>query len=445
MQKISLNMKKLIPPDIRKLLLSIIVFVFDNLPNILLRIYLDYFVSDIGPYTKKILSKVSINKLIKSDCNSIRHYHILTNVESSAYKVKLIDEERYERVRTPDIYEVSKDNFVTLRKHEIAIYCFPNARFRAQSDILKIGDSVFWEKANRPEFAQITPLDDDFISIDKLSRHVLAVEGKKIRHFKYGYSLCGVHTSAWAHFIISYLPKLVALDELDFDFKLSLFVPSSMLENSKDLISFLLSNSSAKRKIEIIYVEDDEVIECSNLYYCNAIGYLGDHSTYVHPTSCCISAYGAKAVQKVSKLLWSTVKISKPRKLYIGRGAGRNLYNAKEVEMYFIENGFEIIHPHLMTLAEKINTFGNATHICGAVSSGFANMIFCKNTVKILGFFNFARCFDPFLSGLIFEGGFNHDLLFITGHEEVNTDPNNSYLIELDKIISCCEKTKFLQ
>jgi hypothetical protein len=428
----------------KKISLNIAVFVFKYLPKYLLTICLGVVYSYKSKYAYSILSKIPQRKFIDSNVAFVNKYHILTNVESVVYKVHLIDEERYEPVRTPDVYDVAKNNFVTLRKHEIAIYCFPNARIRARSDIIKIGQNVFWEKANRPEFAQVIPVDSDFISIDKIARDLISFEEKNIRHFDCGFNLCGVHTNTWAHFIISYLPKLIALDEFNPSSKLSLFVPSKMLENNKDLILFTIKNVIANTQLEIVYVDDDEVIECTKLYYCNSIGYLCDHTTYLHPASSCISIYGAKAVQKVSNRIWSTIKTARPRKLYIGRGAGRNLYNATEVEKYFIENGFEIVHPHLMTLEEKIITFGNASHICGPVASGFANMIFCKNKVKILGFFNFARCFDPFISGLSFAGGFNHEILFITGHEEVNNNINNSYLIELDKIISICKETQYM-
>jgi hypothetical protein len=390
-----------------------------------------------------MLTNFAFNKLIHSQCGLVKKYHILTNAEAAAYKVHLVDEERYEQVRTPDVYEVTKDNFVNLRKHEIAIYCFQNARIRAKSDIIKIGANVYWEKANRPEFAQTIPVDSDYISIDKVNGSLLLFEEKKIRHFESGFSLCGVHTNTWAHFIISYLPKLIALDKLNLVSKLSLFVPSKMLDNNKDLIIFVLNNINAKNDVEIVYVEDDEIIECTKLYYCNAVGFLCDHSTYVHPASSCISSFGAKAVHAVASKIWSTVKVSQPKKLYIGRGAGRNLFNASEVEKYFIDKGFEIVHPHLMSLDEKINTFGNATHICGPVSSGFANIIFCKEKVKVLGFFNFARCFDPFISGLSYAGGFNHEIMFITGYEDVNDNINNSYLIELKRIIECCREVKY--
>lgn len=428
---------------IKKLAHNLIIFMLLMMPANLLDIFLRILYLYRSSSAYAILIKLPFNKLIFCNCDFIKKYHILTYAESNFFKKHMIDEERYEQVRTPDVFGITKDNFLILRKHEIAIYCFPNARIRAKSDIIKFGKYAFWEKANRPEFAQNIPVDSDFIAIDKMSRDVVSFEEKNIRHFDSGFSLCGVHTNTWAHFIISYLPKLIALDEFNLGSKLSLFVPSKMLENNKDLIIFVLKNINTKNEVEIVYVEDDEVIECANLYYVNAIGFLCDHSTYVHPTSSSISNFGAKAVQRVASKIWSTVLISKPRKLYIGRSAGRNLFNAILVEKYFVDNGFEIVHPHLMSLDEKINTFGNATHICGPVSSGFANMIFCKDKVKILGFINFSRCFDPIFSGLCYAGGFKHDVMYLTGHEEVNNNVNNSYLIELDKIISCCQDIKY--
>ena len=98
----------------KRLALNIIVFVLKNLPNNVLRICVDYLCSNSGYYTKKILFKITFNKFVDSKCGCVKIYHILTDVESSAYKVKLVDEERYEKVRTPDVYEVSKENFVTL-------------------------------------------------------------------------------------------------------------------------------------------------------------------------------------------------------------------------------------------------------------------------------------------------------------------------------------------
>ena len=430
--------------SIKFIIIRIIDLIFLNMPNFLFDFCFNFIYSYNKNYALSLIKKFPLNKLTQSDNAFAKQYHILTNAESEVFKVHVVDEERYEQARTSDVYEVTKNNFITLRKHEIAIYCFPNARIRAKSDIVKIEGNVYWDKANRPEFAMTIPGDIDFISIDKLSRKIVTFEEKIIRRFDSGFSLCGVNTDTWSHFIFSYLPKLIALDELKLGSRLSLFVPFKILENNKELISFVINYVNNNKDLEIVYVDDDEVIECAKLYYCNAIGYLCDHSTYVHPSSIFMSDYGAKAIQKVSNRMYPLIKISQPRKLYIGRGAGRNLFNAAEVEKYFISNGFEIVRPHLMTLEEKINVFGNATHICGPTSSGFANMIFCRNKIKVLGFINFARCFDTFFSGLSYSSGLNHEILFMTGHEEVNNNINNSYFIELDRIIECCNSIKFL-
>jgi hypothetical protein len=334
-----------------------------NLINLFLRLLYLYRSS----FAYAILIKLPFNKLNFFSCDFVKRYHILNYDESIIFQKYTLDEERYEQVRTPDVYGVTKDNFVTLRKHEVAIYCFPKGRIRAKSDIIKVGNNVFWEKSNRPEFAQTIPVDSDFISIDKVNRKLLAFDEKNIRYFHSGFNLCGVHTNTWAHFIISYLPKLIALDEFNLSSKLSLLVPSNMLENNKELVLFVLKNINTKNEVEVVYVKDDEIIECANLYHCNSIGFLCDHSTYIHPASACISIYGAKAVRTVANKIWSTVKVSKSRKLYIGRGAGRNLFNASEVEKYFIDNGFEIVHPHLMgwegVMDRKGSCEGSCTHV----------------------------------------------------------------------------------
>lgn len=429
----------------KKRISKVIEIAFRYMPDFLSNLCFNLIYTYKKDFALYLIKRLPFNKLAQFNQAVVKQYHILTTAESAVYKVHLVDEERYEQARTPDVYEVTKNNFVTLRKHEIAIYCFPNARIRAKSDIVKVGGNVYWDKSNRPEFAMTIPGDVDFISIDRLSRKIVTFEEKIIRRFDSGFSLCGVNTDTWSHFIVSYLPKLITLDGLKPESKLSLFVPYKMLDNSKDLISFVIDNISNNKELEVVYVDDDEVIECAKLYYCNAIGYLCDHSTYLHPASIFVSDFGAKAIQKVSSRIYPLIKIAQPRKLYIGRGAGRNLYNATEVENYFILNGFEIVHPHLMTLEEKIDVFGNASHICGPGSSGFINIIFCKNKIKVLAFINFARCFDPILNGLACASGLNHEILFITGHEEVNLNINNSYLIELDKIIACCKEFSFLE
>ena len=96
-----------------------------------------------------------------------------------------------------------------------------------------------------------------------------------------------------------------------------------------------------------------------------------------------------------------------------------------------------------MSFEEKIAIFSNATHIVGPLSSGFANLFFTNRPLKILGFFNFNRCFDPFLSAWISSGDLRHNLTVLTGSEFTNNDLNSSYFIPLSEIQEYCNQNNF--
>lgn len=392
--------------------------------------------------TIKILRQVPLKKLGKIKCYFIKKSRIISTSEAKKFRHHIIADEEYESVKTPNIFNISKNNFVTLRREEISLLLFENASFSPKSDIINLSNGVYWQKANKREFSQMLPADDDFLNFDIVNKEVYSIIKDKAENFDTGFSLCGVHTGAWAHFILSYLPKIKSLSLINE--QCVLIIPKNMHAHHLEIIELYLSINLPDVKIQIKEVEDDNVIHCKKLYYCNTINYLNDHAYIIHPADTCISKYGSKVIASFLKPLHLKVIKSEPKKIYIGRGSSRNLTNALEVESYFKSNGFKIVYPHLLSLSEKIQIFGNATHICGPVSSGFANFIFCKNKVKILGFFNYARSFDPFISGLNYAGELGHEILFITGYEPPSPLINNSYFIELDDIKLACNEIDFL-
>jgi len=387
---------------------------------------------------------VPLNKLELLTCDFIKKSHILSADESDGFKYHLIAEEAYESVRTPDIFSITKNNFVNLNRAEICIYLFENASFRAKSDIIIFNDLVFWEKANRSEFSQMIPVDSDFIAIDFPQKYVYHFIENKVAKFDVGFSLCGVHTGAWGHFLLSYIPKIMTLSHVEDSESVVLILPMNIHQHHREMVDLFLESHFLEKKIQVKCVDDNVVVNCEKLYYCNAIGFLSDHGLIVSPAGTCISKYGSEVTANFLRFLHAKVPISSPRKIYIGRGSGRNLTNSDEVEKFFESKGFETIYPHLISLSEKIEIFGNASHICGPVSSGFTNFIFCKNKVKILGFFNYARAFDPLISGLNHAGKLGHEILFVTGYEPPSTVINNSYYIGLEKVIAACEEISFL-
>lgn len=71
------------------------------------------------------------------------------------------------------------------------------------------------------------------------------------------------------------------------------------------------------------------------------------------------------------------------RKIYVPRRPGmwRAVANSDAVESRIRELGWDILEPHLMSLAEQIRTFFNAGQIAGLHGSGLTNILFAPSAV----------------------------------------------------------------
>ena len=157
----------------KELLLSFVLkktisFCLSYTPAPILRLLFNLLYRISYTFTIKILRQVSVQKLSKIQCQFINKSQIISSLESKKYIHNVIAEEKFESVRTPDIFNISKNNFVRLLRQEISLYLFNNVSFSANSDILKLNNGVYWEKANRREFSQMIPLDNDFINVAKV-------------------------------------------------------------------------------------------------------------------------------------------------------------------------------------------------------------------------------------------------------------------------------------
>jgi len=353
-----------------------------------------------------------------------------------------IEKEKYELIKTPDIYRVTKDNYIKILNPEISIYKFQNCEVEALSDVIDLGEIVFWHKFNYPFFAQTIPRDSNIEHLDLNYEEIKLRERKSEVELNNVFSLCGVNTDTWSHFLLNYLPKLNYIKYIPQN-DLILLIPSQSQENIKDLIKHLLERRGLK-SIKVVYAEKDTTYKIKNLYHCTNFGFLNDDSKYVHPTGVIVSSLGSRILNSINIELSSLfVKKNIKEKIFIARGEGRNLYNYDEVEAYFRSLGYLIIHPHSLSLEQKIQVFGNASHIVGPLSSGFANIIFATSSVKVLSFVNYARSFDPFISGLSHAGDLKHEVIHLTGKENVVADINNSYYISLDLIKSVVNHYRF--
>ena len=358
------------------------------------------------------------------------------------YIVKKVQSANYQKMRLPDVHNLLKDNSLNCYFHDINIYKFSKSLITSQSDVIRFKNCVFWQKIENRASAQNIPIDDNCIYYSHTNENIYLLNYDESISIDSGFNLCGVHINAWGHFLLSYIPKVYALiNSKDLiPINTPVLVPEDIHAQEKEILKTLLEGH-----FPILYVKKDLNIFCKTLYHCSSIGYLSDHGFFTHPTDMTIPDYTGKALSWASKLLKANTPKTSGRKIYIARGPNRNLINAFEVEAYFKENGFQFIHPHLLSLSEKIEVFANATHIAGPISSGFTNFIFCNPGVKILGFFNFARCYDPLVSAVNESGQFNCQLYVLTGSEEPSGNPNNSFHIPLPAITEFIGEINFFE
>lgn len=335
----------------------------------------------------------------------------------------------WEILKIPKAYEISTGGEMRVWSRAINLYEFKNASFTPYSDFIRLGSSVYWDKADRFQLVKTIPADADLVLNDTASDAFYLKTDIKKRRLGTVFSLCGVHANSWGHFVANFIPKISCLSTLANEENLTIALPSNVDNHIKEFARICIKTHG---DFKITLVNPHELIECDKLYYCTAPSFIADHALYIQPTDIHLTNWALDKVYASSNPCKLNVK-SEGRKLFIGRRGARNLENFSEVENFFIQNGYEIIFPHKVSFPDKIRLFSQATHICGPYSSGFTNIIFCNPGTKVLAFCNYSRLLDGYITA--FDGGqFGFDVSMLTGTENLSSDPHNSYSIPLDRI-----------
>lgn len=349
----------------------------------------------------------------------------------------LLKEKSIESTFFPKIFLLVKNGCVNFIYPQITVDKYINAQIYSGSDFIITKNGAVWKKYFMPQWTKIIPLDNELIKIK--DKKIWIKKPKHIQPIEYGFSLCGVSSVIWAHFLVQYLPKLYLLKEVQSvcGQDLTVIIPPYRDSQIKEIVYSYLNEF---KNIKIKVLELNEVANCKVLYHIDNISYLSDHANYINPSDCIIPRYTIELLKNnlISKLVKDVIDVQTDtklpfRKIYIGRSGYRNMLNNTEIEQHFINQGFEVIHPHLFILKDKIKIFREASIIVGPFSSGFTNIIFCKPNTKVLAFINYQRTFDGYIS--TFAKHFDVDLMLVTGYDQTNS-VHSSYHIPLDKIKS---------
>lgn len=407
-----------------------IVNLINKSNNNLIKNIFYYWISSDSSRFKYIIKKLNSETLSNYASKSIliKRFNIFNEIKCKEYVYKTICAPHTEYINTPEVWGISNGGTISINQPGIYLYKFENAEISSSSDFVRIGNSAYWDKRFRFQLTKTYPLDNDLILWDKESDSVFLHESKNKIEIDIGFSMCGVHMTSWGHFVGNFLPKLSILTEIEQPEKVSLIIPKNIDNQIKDLIRIISDGICVK---EIIEIDEQEIAACNKLYYCSSPSFIADHTDYIQPYDTHISDWALSKIKLLSSAPCFNKFISEsPKKLFIGRHGNRNLKNYSQVYEFFIQNGYEVIYPHELSLTDKASLFYNATHICGPLSSGFGNVIYCRTGTKVLAFANIARIMDTYVSDLCN----NLEFTLVTGDEDLPAGPHQNYEIPLQKI-----------
>lgn len=390
-----------------------------------------------------LLHPSEISRLLKYQLNLASAIKLpIINTNEVGEIIKTIKEESVEKASLLKVYDLVVSGEVYFRSAKLDVIKYKNSTVFSSSDFILCQDGVVWEKFHMPQFTKLIPHDQDLLKVQNDQLFI-----KRPNHYvkvKVGYSLCGVHSNIWAHFIVQYLPKLYLIPDIikTIGQNITIILPNYSDPQIHDIVYNYLQKING---IEILELNIGEVAICDTLYHVRNTAWLSEHVNYISPVDSIVPKFVADSLKENLLADFSFIDEDKNQeknkngdKLYIARSGGRNILNYSEVEEYFIKKGFVIVTPHKLTLYEKIKLFRNASIIVGPLSSGFTNVLFCNPGTKVLMFMNLQRIFEPYLG--FYADNFNIDITAITGSDEVPNDPHSSYTIPLSKIKSACEE-----
>jgi hypothetical protein len=121
------------------------------------------------------------------------------------------------------------------------------------------------------------------------------------------------------------------------------------------------------------------------------------------------------------------------RRIYVSRSRfkkGRTFNNALAIESYFLQAGWDVLHPELLTLSEQAQIFSEASVIVGDDGSGLHNSIFSPPDTKVLCL-NFDRI-NLFHASVAQVMG--HALSYLDSDLDNHTEGDDGYSISLSRL-----------
>lgn len=311
--------------------------------------------------------------------------YIIIKQPSSIFEIVAhIQDETWNTMYTPEIFEISKERILIAKYPEIVFYNIERGVINVGSDIVLTDKGAWWEKYNEEDFTTLAlPADANLVSFDADNVTILpAVRKEYIRGRVL--PITGVYSYAWSHFLFQFLCKLICAGEAGLlQDKITLLTNEYNDENIEYILSNFLSNfPKVERRVAergVDYICEHLICTRSMSTSYNEAKVFWDYRLVVP------NLVVNKLHEYVSFPIIDKIKNNPQRhkKIFLSRHTNRKLTNTQEVESYFKELGFYFVEGFELTLEEKVDLFYHAEIIVGLHSSAWQNIIFC-NKAKCL-------------------------------------------------------------
>ena len=194
----------------------------------------------------------------------------------------------------------------------------------------------------------------------------------------------------YAHFLTEVLPRIFIFSKEYPNTKITLIIDCNLNPNLMEALEMVVGEN-----VDLIGLEMGEILLVKSLQVVSACGYVpferrphtnhfSDHSHGIFSPSALLGMRDL-IKSKVATLSFNTEANVTHKKIWIKRNSTyRNVSNADEIQSALITQGFMVIEPEKLSLAEQVTIFSNADVIVGATGAAFANLIFCKPETKII-------------------------------------------------------------
>ena len=224
---------------------------------------------------------------------------------------------------------------------------------------------------------------------------ILAADGSSVTIFKsyasapprwleQAFSLVGVHSGVFGHWMIEFLPRLWAyLQRPGFD-SVPILIDKQMPPQHREALELFVGPQHP-----IIVLEPRENVRVERLWCCSMPIYMSvgqkPGANYVGDMWAVDPDGFLALLDKVRPNLDAVARLPEPKRLYLKRKPfqKRKLVNGEEVERWFVDRGFDAFDFADLSFLEQIKLIRSAELVVGPDSSAFYMIMFARPGTKV--------------------------------------------------------------